>query len=50
MVAYGQILPKAVLEAPSLMPLNVHASLLPKFRGAAPNEWAVAAGEKETGV
>ncbi|MES2201148.1 MAG: methionyl-tRNA formyltransferase, partial [candidate division FCPU426 bacterium] len=49
-VAYGQILPKAVLEAPRLMPLNVHASLLPKFRGAAPIEWAVAAGETETGV
>lgn len=49
-VAYGQILPKAVLDAPRLMPLNVHASLLPKYRGAAPVEWAVAMGEMETGV
>lgn len=49
-VAYGQILPKALLEAPRLLPLNVHASLLPKYRGAAPIEWALARGEAETGV
>jgi methionyl-tRNA formyltransferase len=49
-VAYGQILPKALLDAPKLLPVNVHASLLPKYRGAAPIEWAVAAGETETGV
>jgi methionyl-tRNA formyltransferase len=49
-VAYGQILPKAVLDAPRIMPLNVHGSLLPKYRGAAPIEWALALGEKETGV
>jgi methionyl-tRNA formyltransferase len=49
-VAYGQILPKALLDAPRLMPLNVHASLLPKYRGAAPIEWALANGESETGV
>jgi methionyl-tRNA formyltransferase len=49
-VAYGQILPKAALDAPRLMALNVHASLLPKYRGAAPIEWALARGESETGV
>lgn len=49
-VAYGQILPQAVLDLPRLMPLNVHGSLLPKYRGAAPIEWAVAMGEAETGV
>jgi methionyl-tRNA formyltransferase len=49
-VAYGQILPQAALDAPRLMPLNVHASLLPKYRGAAPIEWAIAMGEAETGV
>lgn len=49
-VAYGQILPQSVLDAPRLMPLNVHASLLPKYRGAAPIEWAVAMGEAETGI
>lgn len=49
-VAYGQILPQALLDAPTRMAVNVHASLLPKYRGAAPIEWAVAAGETETGV
>jgi methionyl-tRNA formyltransferase len=49
-VAYGQILPQALLDVPRLMPLNLHASLLPKYRGAAPIEWALAMGEKETGV
>jgi methionyl-tRNA formyltransferase len=48
--AYGRILPQAVLEVPRIMPLNVHASLLPRFRGAAPIEGAILAGERETGV
>jgi len=47
---YGKILPEAVLSAPRLGILNVHASLLPKYRGAAPVHRAVIAGEKETGV
>ena len=45
--AYGQILPQAVLEQPRKGCLNVHASLLPKYRGASPNHAANAAGEKE---
>lgn len=49
-VAYGRILPKAVLEAPRLGCVNVHASLLPKLRGAAPITWAIVRGEPETGV
>jgi methionyl-tRNA formyltransferase len=49
-VAYGQILPKSVLEFPRYGCLNVHASLLPKYRGAAPIHRAVMAGEKETGI
>ena len=49
-VAYGQILPKAVLEAPALGCLNLHASLLPRWRGAAPIQRAVMAGDSETGV
>jgi methionyl-tRNA formyltransferase len=48
--AYGMILPKAVLDVPTRLPLNVHASLLPFWRGAAPIERAVAAGETMTGV
>jgi methionyl-tRNA formyltransferase len=48
--AYGRILPKGVLEAPRLGCLNIHASLLPKLRGAAPIQWAIANGETETGV
>ena len=48
--AYGQILPKNVLEMPSLACLNVHASLLPRWRGAAPIHYAVMAGDSETGV
>ena len=48
--AYGRILPKGVLEAPRLGCVNVHASLLPKLRGAAPIQWAIANGESETGV
>lgn len=49
-VAYGRILPKDVLDAPRLGCVNVHASLLPKYRGAAPITWAVVHGETETGV
>ncbi|MEH6576229.1 MAG: methionyl-tRNA formyltransferase [Amphritea sp.] len=49
-VAYGQILPKAVLQAPRLGCINVHASLLPRWRGAAPIERAMLAGDKTTGV
>lgn len=49
-VAFGQILTKTVLEIPSRGCVNVHASLLPKYRGAAPIQWAVIDGEKETGV
>lgn len=49
-VAYGQILPQAVLDAPRLGCVNVHASLLPRWRGAAPIEWAVAAGDASIGV
>lgn len=48
--AYGQILPRAVLEIPTLGCVNVHSSLLPKYRGAAPINWAVLNGETETGV
>jgi methionyl-tRNA formyltransferase len=49
-VAYGRILPRDVLDAPRLGCVNVHASLLPKYRGAAPITWAVVNGEAETGV
>ena len=49
-VAYGLILPKPILEAPRLGCLNLHASLLPRWRGAAPIQRAVMAGDKETGV
>ncbi|HHV72234.1 MAG TPA: methionyl-tRNA formyltransferase [Clostridia bacterium] len=49
-VAYGQILSKQLLEIPKFGCLNVHASLLPKYRGAAPIHRAVMAGEKETGI
>ncbi len=49
-VAYGRILPVDVLAAPRLGCINVHASLLPKYRGAAPITWAVVRGEPETGV
>ncbi|MDB4970064.1 MAG: methionyl-tRNA formyltransferase [Myxococcales bacterium] len=49
-VAYGKILPPEVLAVPRHGCLNVHASLLPKFRGAAPIQWAVIRGERETGV
>ena len=49
-VAYGKILPKAVLDAPKHYCINVHASLLPKYRGAGPIQWSVLNGEKVTGV
>jgi methionyl-tRNA formyltransferase len=49
-VAYGRILPRDVLEGPRLGCVNVHASLLPKYRGAAPITWAVVRGERESGV
>ncbi len=49
-VAFGQILPKEILEMPKYGCVNVHASLLPKFRGAAPIQWAVLSGEKVSGV
>ena len=49
-VAYGKILPKEVLEIPKLGCINVHGSLLPKYRGAAPIQWAVLNGDKETGI
>lgn len=49
-VAFGQILPQSILSLPKYGCINVHASLLPKYRGAAPIQWAVIDGEKETGV
>ena len=49
-VAFGQILPKSILEIPRYGCVNIHASLLPKYRGAAPIQWAVIDGEKETGI
>ena len=49
-VAFGQILPKEVLEMPRFGCINVHASLLPKYRGAAPIQWAILNGDKETGI
>ena len=49
-VAYGQILPKAVLQIPKLGCLNIHASLLPRWRGAAPIERAILEGDRETGI
>src|SRR4051812_5811752 len=48
--AYGQILPRAVLEIPKIACLNLHASLLPRWRGAAPIQAAIAAGDRETGI
>lgn len=49
-VAYGKILPKEILEIPRYGCVNVHGSLLPKYRGAAPIQWAVLNGDKETGI
>ena len=48
--AYGQIIPKEVLDLPKYGCINVHASILPKYRGAAPIQWAIINGDKETGV
>ncbi|MCI6498427.1 MAG: methionyl-tRNA formyltransferase [Lachnospiraceae bacterium] len=49
-VAFGQILPPSIIHMPKYGCINVHASLLPKYRGAAPIQWAVIDGEKETGI
>lgn len=49
-VGYGQIIPQNIIDLPRFGILNVHASLLPKYRGAAPIQWAIANGETETGV
>lgn len=49
-VAYGKILPKEILEIPRYGCVNVHGSLLPRYRGAAPIQWAVLNGDKETGI
>ena len=49
-VAFGQILPKSILDMPSIGCINVHASLLPKYRGAAPIQWSIINGESKTGV
>ena len=49
-VAFGQILPRPVLDVPRRGSINVHASLLPRYRGAAPIAWAIIRGETETGI
>ena len=49
-IAFGQILPKAILDMPKYGCINVHASLLPKYRGAAPIQWSVIDGEKRNRV
>jgi methionyl-tRNA formyltransferase len=49
-VAYGKILPKSIIDLPRLGCINVHGSLLPKYRGAAPIQWAIINGEKTTGI
>jgi methionyl-tRNA formyltransferase len=49
-IAYGQIIPAALLNTPKLGWINLHASLLPKYRGAAPINWAIANGETQTGL
>jgi methionyl-tRNA formyltransferase len=49
-VGYGQIIPKSILDIPPHGIINVHASLLPKYRGAAPIQWAIARGESHTGI
>ena len=48
--AYGKLLPKALLEIPKIAVINVHSSILPQYRGAAPINWAVLNGDRETGV
>ncbi len=49
-VAYGQFLPKSILDLPAYGCINVHASLLPRYRGAAPINWAIIRGERKTGI
>ena len=49
-VAYGRILPQAILDLPALGPFNVHASLLPRGRGAAPIQWSIINGDEKTGI
>jgi len=49
-VGYGQIIPQSIIDIPGSGIINVHASLLPKYRGAAPIQWAIANGEKRTGI
>lgn len=49
-IAYGQILSQRLLDIPAILPVNVHSSLLPAYRGAAPINWAIIKGEAETGV
>lgn len=49
-VGYGQIIPQAIIDLPRLGIINVHGSLLPKYRGAAPLQWSIANGEQTTGV
>jgi len=50
LVAFGQILPKDIIDSPPLGCVNVHPSLLPRYRGAAPMNWALIRGEVKTGV
>lgn len=49
-VAYGQMFSQEVLDIPKIMPINIHASLLPRYRGAAPINWAIINGDKSSGV
>ena len=49
-VGYGQIIPQSIIDIPKRGIINVHGSLLPKYRGAAPIQWAIANGEKRTGI
>ncbi|HEO63710.1 MAG TPA: methionyl-tRNA formyltransferase [Candidatus Omnitrophica bacterium] len=49
-VSYGDLIGKDLLDIPAVMPLNIHSSLLPKYRGAAPINWAIINGDKETGI
>src|ERR1700730_12889284 len=49
-VGYGQIIPQSIIDIPSHGIINVHASLLPKYRGAAPIQWAIANGDQRTGI
>lgn len=49
-VAFGQIIPRQILEIPKYGCINIHGSILPKYRGAAPIQWAILNGEKETGI